>query len=170
LPSPSKPNYQLLVEPIVDEFSISRWLQEVFDCPLVIQLTDDEKFLVKSNLTIPDVKKFAISNTKDIIAIGFKPEKTFIFSDLDYVGGAFFENVVKIARNITLSQAKGTFGFTDAWVPITYILDVKRLIHSQATTLAKFTLRRFRLLLPFPTRSLRYMVPSRMCHVSSLVQ
>ena len=24
-----------------------QWLQDVFDCPLVIQMTDDEKFLFK---------------------------------------------------------------------------------------------------------------------------
>lgn len=54
--------------------------------PIVIQLTDDEKFLFKSNLTIEKCHEFAFQNAKDIIACGFKPEKTFIFSDLDYVG------------------------------------------------------------------------------------
>ena len=28
-------------------FHFTKWLQDVFDCPLVIQLTDDEKFLFK---------------------------------------------------------------------------------------------------------------------------
>jgi tryptophanyl-tRNA synthetase len=28
-------------------FQLTQWLQEAFDCPLVIQLTDDEKFLFK---------------------------------------------------------------------------------------------------------------------------
>jgi tryptophanyl-tRNA synthetase len=67
-----------------------RWLQDVFDVPLVIQLTDDEKFLFKQNLTIENVQKFARENAKDIIAIGFDMSKTFIFSDLDYVGQATF--------------------------------------------------------------------------------
>lgn len=62
------------------------WLQKVFNCPLVIQLTDDEKFLFKPNLTIEQVQKFSRANAKDIIACGFVPEKTFIFSDLAYVG------------------------------------------------------------------------------------
>jgi tryptophanyl-tRNA synthetase len=30
--------------------------------------------------------QFAYDNAKDIIACGFKPEKTFIFSNLDFVG------------------------------------------------------------------------------------
>lgn len=58
----------------------------MFDVPIVIQMTDDEKFLFKSNLTLEKCKQFAYENAKDIIACGFKPEKTFIFSNLDYVG------------------------------------------------------------------------------------
>ena len=32
-------------------FLFTKWLQETFDCPLVIQITDDEKFLFKKELT-----------------------------------------------------------------------------------------------------------------------
>lgn len=32
------------------------------------------------------MQKFAFENAKDIIACGFKLDKTFIFSDLDYMG------------------------------------------------------------------------------------
>ena len=91
-----------------------RWLQDVFDAPLVVQLTDDEKFLFKHELKVEQTYKFAIENAKDIIAVGFKPEKTFIFSDYDYVGGAFYKNVSKISRQITINQAKATFGFNDS--------------------------------------------------------
>lgn len=38
-------------------FMFTKWLQEVFDCVLVIQLTDDEKFLFKNNLTIKDCQR-----------------------------------------------------------------------------------------------------------------
>ena len=94
-------------------FLFTKWLQDVFDVPLVIQLTDDEKFLFKYDLKIEQVQKFAFENARDIIACGFKLEKTFVFSDLDYVGGAFYHNIVRIARYITTNQSKGTFGFTD---------------------------------------------------------
>ncbi|KAA1129781.1 hypothetical protein PGTUg99_002757 [Puccinia graminis f. sp. tritici] len=98
---------------ILDTWSHLSWLQEVFDVPLVIQLTDDEKFLFKSNLTLEDCHKYAFENARDIIACGFKLEKTFIFSDLDYMGGAFYKNVLQISRAITYNQSKATFGFTD---------------------------------------------------------
>ncbi|KAI8584770.1 hypothetical protein K450DRAFT_217940 [Umbelopsis ramanniana AG] len=94
-------------------FVFCQWLQEVFDAPLVIQLTDDEKFLFKPNLTVEKCREFARQNAKDIIACGFNPEKTFIFSDFDHVGGAFYHNVVKISRCITTNQSKATFGFKD---------------------------------------------------------
>ncbi|KAL7266332.1 tryptophan--tRNA ligase [Rhizina undulata] len=94
-------------------FTFTKWLQEVFDVPLVIMLTDDEKFLFRPNLSIEDVIGFSRKNCADIIAVGFDVKKTFIFSDLEFMGGAFYENVVKISRCITTNQSKSTFGFTD---------------------------------------------------------
>ncbi|PAV23327.1 tryptophanyl-tRNA synthetase [Pyrrhoderma noxium] len=80
----------------------------------IVQLTDDEKFLFKHELKVEQTHKFALQNARDIIAVGFKPEKTFIFSDYDFVGGAFYRNISKISRQITINQAKSTFGFNDS--------------------------------------------------------
>ncbi|KAF8917036.1 hypothetical protein CPB85DRAFT_1287312 [Mucidula mucida] len=95
-------------------FEFTKWLQDVFDVPLVVQLTDDEKFLFKHELKVEQTKEFSRMNAKDIIAVGFDMSKTFIFSNYEYVGGPFYENVSKISRQITYSQAKATFGFTDS--------------------------------------------------------
>ncbi|KAH7107301.1 tryptophanyl-tRNA synthetase [Auriculariales sp. MPI-PUGE-AT-0066] len=95
-------------------FMFTKWLQDVFDVPLVIQLTDDEKFLFKPELKVDQTRKFALQNAKDIIAVGFRLERTFIFNNFDHVSGAFYHNVVKIARAITVSQARATFGFVDS--------------------------------------------------------
>ena len=65
-------------------FVFVRWLQVAFDVPLVIQMTDDEKFLWK-DITIEEGNKYAYENAKDIIACGFDPKKTFIFSDFDFM-------------------------------------------------------------------------------------
>ncbi|KAI8909033.1 hypothetical protein EDD86DRAFT_148708 [Gorgonomyces haynaldii] len=94
-------------------FIFCKWLQDVFGAPLVVQLTDDEKFLFR-DLKIEDANKFALENAKDIMAFGFDPTKTFIFSNLDYMSGAFYKNVVKIAKTITTSQSKAAFGFNDS--------------------------------------------------------
>lgn len=97
-------------------FIFCAWLQKVFGCVIVIQLTDDEKFLFKAGLTLEDTYRYTLDNARDIIAVGFVPEKTFMFADTDFVGGEFYRNVVRISRCITYNQAKATFGFegTDA--------------------------------------------------------
>ena len=95
-------------------FELTRFLQEAFDCPLVIMLTDDEKFMHSEKITIEDAKRYALENSKDIIAMGFDPKKTFIFSDFEFVSGAFYENICMIAKHITINQIKGTFGFDDS--------------------------------------------------------
>ncbi|KAJ8341645.1 hypothetical protein SKAU_G00339360 [Synaphobranchus kaupii] len=96
-------------------FIFTKWLQDVFDIPLVIQLTDDEKYLWK-DLSLEECHRFAVENAKDIIACGFDISKTFIFSDLEYMGMSpgFYRNVVKVQKHVTFNQVKGIFGFTDS--------------------------------------------------------
>jgi hypothetical protein len=52
---------------------VCRWLQDVFDVPLVIMMTDDEKYLFGEKRTIEEVQGYTANNVKDIIAIGFDP-------------------------------------------------------------------------------------------------
>lgn len=92
-------------------FEFTKYLQDTFDCPLVIMLTDDEKFMHSKKITLADAKRYGRENAKDIIGIGFDPAKTFIFSDLEFVGGAFYENICSLAKRITFNQIQGTFGF-----------------------------------------------------------
>ncbi|NWU80510.1 SYWC protein, partial [Onychorhynchus coronatus] len=96
-------------------FMFTKWLQEVFDVPLVIQLTDDEKYLWK-DMAVEKAHEYAKENAKDIIACGFDINKTFIFSDLDYLGASpgFYKNIVKVQKHVTFNQVKGIFGFTDS--------------------------------------------------------
>merc|ERR1719342_1315633 len=96
-------------------FIFTKWLQDVFDVPLVIQLADDEKFFFK-DLKLEECQRLAWENTKDIIALGFDVNKTFIFPDLTFVGQCpeFYQNVVKIQKCVTYNQVKGIFGFDDS--------------------------------------------------------
>ena len=88
-----------------------RWVQDVFDVPLVIMMTDDEKYLFSEKRTIEEVQGYTKNNAKDIIAVGFDPKKTFIFSDYEFMGGAFYKNVTRFAKHVTFNQAKAVFGF-----------------------------------------------------------
>lgn len=110
-------------------FLFTAWLQKAFQCPLVVQMTDDEKFLFKGEYngdnagngtsddepyrTGDNLDHFAnltTENAKDIIACEFIPEKTFLFSDLDYVG-TMYPNIVRIWKAVTTNQVNGVFGF-----------------------------------------------------------
>lgn len=96
-------------------FIFTKWLQETFDVPLVIQMTDDEKFLWK-DLTIEEANRLTYENAKDIIALGFDVNKTFIFSDIEYIGTCpeFYKNMCRIQKLVTFNQVKGIFGFGDS--------------------------------------------------------
>jgi tryptophanyl-tRNA synthetase len=45
-----------------------------------------------------------MQNCKDIIACGFDVNKTFIFSDFEYVGGAFYRTIIDIQRCVSMNQ------------------------------------------------------------------
>jgi tryptophanyl-tRNA synthetase len=93
-------------------FMMTKWLQEVFDVKLVIQLTDDEKFLWKSGKLV-DFQYLARENAKDIIACGFDSANTFIFTDSNYIK-ELYPNVLKIQKLVNFNQIKGIFGITQS--------------------------------------------------------
>lgn len=96
-------------------FEFTKWLQDVFDIPLVIMLTDDEKYLFKEKLTQPEVYQFARDNAKDIISIGFDVRKTFIYIDSEFFTSGhnrhFSLNSTEFEKLVTNNQVRGAFGF-----------------------------------------------------------
>ncbi|ORD94593.1 SYW [Enterospora canceri] len=91
-------------------FLLCKYFQDVFKCPIVIQITDDEKFIFKENLTLEDSIKYGMLNIRDIIAFGFDPKLTYIFSN--YKSSSIFEkNTLKISKLISLNEAFKVFGF-----------------------------------------------------------
>jgi tryptophanyl-tRNA synthetase len=97
-------------------FLFTKWLQDAFNVPLVIQMTDDEKFLFKGEYdpdTGDNLMHFAnltMENARDIIACEFDYNKTFLFSDLDYVG-TMYPNILRICKAVTTNTVNGIFGF-----------------------------------------------------------
>lgn len=91
-------------------FTFTAWLQKVFDVPLVIQLTNDEKFLFKDQ-SLEQSISMMMENVKDIIACGFDMKKTFIFADTEYIK-ELYPNILRIQKCVTYNQVRGTFGFT----------------------------------------------------------
>jgi len=90
-------------------FMFTKFLQDAFDAILVIQMSDDEKFFFKDD-ELDYFNGLSYKNARDIIACGFNPEKTLIFSNLESVGGELYKNVVKIMRTTTGNQIRGIYG------------------------------------------------------------
>jgi tryptophanyl-tRNA synthetase len=91
-------------------FMFTKYLQDAFDAIVIIQLSDTEKYYFKDGLTLDEYNRMAYENAKDIIACEFNREKTFIFSDLETVGGSLYKNAVHIMRNTTGNQIRGIYG------------------------------------------------------------
>ncbi|MHB8358982.1 MAG: tryptophan--tRNA ligase [Thermoplasmataceae archaeon] len=93
-------------------FIFTKWLQERFNVDLVIQITDDEKFIFRDS-SREDLDRFTRENIVDILSLGFKPEKTHVLidtknSDLLYNYG------IQVAKHITASTVKSVFGLKDS--------------------------------------------------------
>lgn len=89
-------------------FLVAKSLQDEFDCEVFIPISDDEKFYVKDKLTYEQSLEYSKDNILDLIALGFKPGKTFIFEDFVYTD--IYKYAAQIAKKITYSTAKSAFG------------------------------------------------------------
>ncbi|KJZ71825.1 Tryptophan--tRNA ligase [Hirsutella minnesotensis 3608] len=93
-------------------FQMTKWLSDVFEVPLVVMLTDDEKYLTSNmDRKVEEYEEYARENAKDIIAVGFDPDRTFIFSDYNTMGGDFYRNISRISKRISRGTADACFGF-----------------------------------------------------------
>ena len=90
----------------------SKWLQDKFGVNMYFQLTDDEKFYAKPDLTLEDTSKFAYENALDFIALGFKPNNTKIIINTKNIQ-TLYPIAAQVAKKINFSNTKAVFGFTN---------------------------------------------------------
>lgn len=95
-------------------FLLTKYLQDVFNLPLVIQITDDEKYLFR-DVPFEGERADALirNNIKDIIAFGFNPRHTFIFRNTDYMG-EMYKTILPLQRGMTANAVKHTLGLSDS--------------------------------------------------------
>jgi len=114
----------------------TKHLQEKFKTRLYFQMTDDEKFVVEDELKLKETTNFAYENALDLIALGFKPEDTFIIFDVQDID-LLYDIALEVAKRITYSTAKATFGFQDStnigWIFWPAIQAVPCFIHAKLT-------------------------------------
>lgn len=90
----------------------TKWLQDVFKVNLYIEITDDEKFVFDRKAGWDQIDKWAEDNITDIAAVGFDPDRTFIFKDREYIRHAY-PLILDVARRVTFSTVKAVFGFNE---------------------------------------------------------
>ncbi len=91
-------------------FELCRWIQEKFHVPMYIQITDDEKFWFRPNLTREETYRWGMENLADILAVGFDPKLTHVFFDTRSIA-ALYPLAVDVAKKIPYSTVKAVFGF-----------------------------------------------------------
>ncbi len=114
----------------------TKYLQDKFKTRLYFQMTDDEKFVVEQNLKLDEAMKFAYDNSLDLIALGYKPEDTYIIYDVKDVS-FLYDIALEVAKRVTFSTAKAVFGFQDytniGWIFWPAIQAVPCFIHTKLT-------------------------------------
>ncbi len=93
-------------------FIMCQWLQEKFDVEVLIQIPDEEKFLAKKDpsLTLEKTHDLAYADALNILALGFKPGKTKLYTDTEYASVAY-KQAVRVSKHLTFSIVKDAFGF-----------------------------------------------------------
>ena len=90
----------------------AKWLQDKFNVNIYFQLTDDEKFFSKQELTLDQTSSFALENALDFMALGFNPKKTKIIINTKNIK-TLYPIAAQVAKKINFSNTKAVFGFTN---------------------------------------------------------
>ncbi|MEM4675500.1 MAG: tryptophan--tRNA ligase, partial [Nitrososphaerota archaeon] len=91
----------------------TKWLQDKFGFHLFFEMTDDEKFLHSEGKNLEEYNRYAYENTLDLAALGLDPSKTHIIIDTEDIR-YLYPIAVNVAKKITFSTQKATFGFNDS--------------------------------------------------------
>jgi tryptophanyl-tRNA synthetase len=94
-------------------FRLTKYLQDALNCIVVIQLSDDEKYLFKDGegpVDLDRYRQYSYSNARDIIACGFDVNKTFLFSNLEYNSGDLYFNNILMMKSMNMTTIKSTYG------------------------------------------------------------
>jgi len=91
----------------------TKWLQDKLGLELFFQMTDDEKFWHSEEKEFEVFNNLAYENILDLAALGLDYRKTHVIIDSEDIG-FLYPIAIKIAKKITFSIQRATFGFTDS--------------------------------------------------------
>jgi len=92
-------------------FLLIKFFQDLFDCNVYIMFSDDEKFLEK-NLSLKEINEKAEEQILQISALGFNPNKTFIFKNTEFIP-KIYKDILKVAKLVNFQSTMKIFGFNN---------------------------------------------------------
>lgn len=120
-------------------FYLAKYFQEQTGAHVYIPISDDEKYFAKDQ-SFEDIQGWAKNNVKELMAVGFDPEKTrFIVDTAD--ADVVYPHAAKFAKKYTQSTVDATYGNPDniglsfyPAVQATHLL-LPQLVHGKHQTL-----------------------------------
>jgi tryptophanyl-tRNA synthetase len=94
-------------------FMVTRELQRALNVRVVIQLTDDEKFLFRGEHSLNTYQEFAKHNKVLIQKCGLDPQLTDIYIDTEDIA-RFYPTMLKLQSKINFSQVRAVFGLKES--------------------------------------------------------
>ncbi len=92
-------------------FELCSFFQQRLGVDLWVQITDDERFLFKRELTLQDTHRLGLENLYDLLAPGFDPRRVHVLFDTRSIR-ALYPIALEVARRVTFSTARAVFGFS----------------------------------------------------------
>ncbi|MFD1646557.1 tryptophan--tRNA ligase [Haloarchaeobius litoreus] len=92
-------------------FYLAKELQDATGAEVLIPLSDDEKYYAK-DLTYEEISEYRDENLRDLLAVGFDPEKTTIVVDTEDAD-VMYPVASALARHLTQSTVDATYGEPD---------------------------------------------------------
>ncbi len=94
--------------------NLAKWMQERLGLHFFFQISDDEKFVLRPDLGLKQVRKYALGNALDFVALGFDEKRTHIIWDTQ-VASWLYPLTLKLAKRISLSELKNLVKIDDSW-------------------------------------------------------
>jgi len=116
-------------------FDFVAWMQRTFNVPAFLPLSDDEKYVFLKIRSLREGRYYAYDNALDIAALGLDERKTFFF--ISSKTREIYEIAVELSTEVTLSEVKAVFGFSDSDNPGKYFYSVVQSAHILFPTIRK---------------------------------
>ncbi len=95
-------------------FNFVKKMQDAYGCYVFIPFSDDEKFMIKQNLSFEEAQKYAYENAVDIASLGLNPKKTEFLFDTTTLNQDLYNLAIKCAKKMTFSMIKDSMGFSES--------------------------------------------------------